>query len=908
MNMDHGTPRLIAFDPRYLRVRSVDYCRSIETGPAQQRINRSLFDAAGRETKHWDPRLWGLQQDDMSAPANVATTYSLSDVVLRTVSVDAGWQIDLPGLASEGLRSWDGRGTQHDVVYDDSLRPVAVFEQGTAQSRKCVERMTYGYPGQGLRDHNQYGQLIRHDDPAGSVLLESFALTGQSLLQRRRFTLEAVTPDWPEPEADREPLFEPGDGALSIWSLGPQGDVLEQTDARGNRQRQTLTLDGRILDQQLLLNGQSRWQPLVSEMVYNAQGQVEQETAGNGVQTMLTYSPENGWLMERQARRADQVLQHLRYTYDPMGNVLSIEDKTQSVRYFANQRIDPISRFLYDSLYQLIKATGWESGAATQGPESVGRVDPAAVSNYTQTYHYDESGNLLELTHVGAQNHGRQLQAARCSNRCLPYRDGVPPTEEDIAAAFDARGNWLELDEGRFLAWDLRNQLSSVTPIERASGLNDSEVYVYDGNGQRVRKLRTLQTATRTLVAEVCYLPGLELRTDSGTGEVLQVIAVQGGLNSVRVLHWESAPPSGANDFYRYSFSEHLGSIGLELADDGRIISQEHFYPFGETACLAGDDVVEVSYKTVRYSGKERDATGLYYYGFRYYAPWLQRWLNPDPLEHVEGWNVYAMVGNNPVTFLDTDGRIRGRLGSADTAPQDKKMSVRERASLFGATRTVPERTERPSVVKPSTNLSPASEKTLQAPIFGNRLLEQAKAPVTPSESFAKERKVERAEGGAGELSTRDVSMSFKTVTIVRNRMEVAVQRLVVVFHKTFDLVEGKSLPQWPQGYELLPSQDWANEEGINEYEKFHVLEGAEREHAVALIKAKDPAALKVGLGTPTFAYDTDAKIITLKDGHHRFIAAARLGRTIELDSSRVPTSNLQWKGLKYSTKKPVKV
>ncbi|MBL0846036.1 RHS repeat protein, partial [Pseudomonas mediterranea] len=181
-------------------------------------------------------------------------------------------------------------------------------------------------------------------------------------------------PDWPASEADREALLEPGDGALSTWRLGPLGDVLEQVDARGNRQRQVLTRDGRLSSSQLLLQGQSQWQSLVSEVDYNAQGQIEREMAGNGVQTTLTYAPENGWLMERHVRRAGQSLQHQVYAYDAMGNVLEIEDKVLPVRYFANQRIVPISRFRYDSLYQLIEAIGWEAGAQSQGP--VGRLDP----------------------------------------------------------------------------------------------------------------------------------------------------------------------------------------------------------------------------------------------------------------------------------------------------------------------------------------------------------------------------------------------------------------------------------------------------------------------------------------------------------------------------------------------------
>ncbi|MGF6396612.1 RHS repeat-associated protein [Pseudomonas frederiksbergensis] len=670
MGMHHKTPKLSVVDPRGLTIRSVDYWRSVENLPTEARINRTAHDAAGHPIKQWDPRLWALQVEDPLTPANSTTVHSLSGHALCTVSVDAGLQLSLPGLGDEILLAWDSRGTRREVEYDDLLRPVTVFEQGATEARRSAERMTYGGPDQG--DQNQCGQLIRHDDPAGTVLFEAFSITGQCVRQVRRFTLDPVAPDWPELEVDRERLLEPGEGASSMWRFGPQGHVLEQTDAKENRQAFHLTLDGQLREARLQLHGLTTWQTLVRDIRYSAQGQVEHETAGNNVQTTLVYCPEDGLLMERRAQDASVgLLQNLIYDYDRMGNVLSIEDRALSVRYFNNQRIDPISRFIYDSLYQLIEAYGWEEGTLQQGPASVGRVDPAAVSNYHQTYRYDEGGNLLTLTHVGAQSPGRELKAARYSNRCLPWRNGVPPTEEDIAAAFDAKGNLLELDQGRILNWDLRNQLQSVSPVERVSGLNDRESYVYDGGGQRVRKIRSLQTNARTVVAEVRYLPGLEMRSDNGTGEVLQVITAQAGLNSVRVLHWETAPPSGiANDQYRYSLVDHLKSCTLELADDARIISQETYYPFGETAWFAGAGVVEASYKTIRYSGKERDATGLYYYGFRYYMPWLQRWANPDPSGEVDGLNRYWMVRNNPVNYIDDDGAVtRKQLPNGLWAP-----------------------------------------------------------------------------------------------------------------------------------------------------------------------------------------------------------------------------------------------
>ncbi|RVD76169.1 RHS repeat-associated core domain-containing protein [Pseudomonas koreensis] len=656
MGIYSKTPSITVSDPRGLAILTVDYWRNDDSLPCETRTARTLRDAAGRAVKRWDARLWALHANDPQVPPSLASIYGLNDNPLRSDSNDAGMQLQLHGLGGEMLFGWDSRGTRRDAEYDELLRPVAVFEQGVGEPRRCVERLSYGREGDGDALRNQFGQLTRHDDPAGSVLFERFAITGECLASTRHFTRDPVDPDWPLALDERQLLLEPGEGAISHWRFAAMGQMLEQIDARGNRQGFELTIDGRLRAAHLQLKDQPYARPMVSEIRYNADGQVELEVAGNSVRTTLAYRPEDGRLMTRSAVSANEkLLQQLSYAYDPVGNVLSIEDQALPIRYFANQRIEPINHFIYDSLYQLSEASGWEAGAASRGPDSVGRVDPAAFANYRQTYRYDAGGNLLELTHVGAQARGRQINTALYSNRSLPWRNDVPPTEAQIAAAFDARGNLLELDQGRLVRWNRRNQLQSVSPVERDSQRNDEEIYRYDANGQRVNKVRALQTNARTVLAQTRYLPGLELRTDSGTGEILQVIIAQTGLNSVNVLHWETPPLTGRNDRFRYALTDHLGSASLELGEDARIISQETYYPFGETAWSRE---AEVSYRTVRYSGKERDFTGLYYYGHRYYIPWLQRWMNADPAGAVDGLNLYRMALNNPVSFMDEDGAV----------------------------------------------------------------------------------------------------------------------------------------------------------------------------------------------------------------------------------------------------------
>ncbi len=153
----------------------------------------------------------------------------------------------------------------------------------------------------------------------------------------------------------------------------------------------------------------------------------------------------------------------------------------------------------------------------------------------------------------------------------------------------------------------------------------------------------------------VIYLSGLELRSSAKTLKVITVGVA--GRAQVRVLHWESGLYTGfANNQIRYSYDNLTGSGSLEMGASGELISQEEYYPFGGTALFAARSQLEVDYKTIRYSGKEQDETGLYYYGYRYYQPWTGRWLSADPTGTVDGLNLFRIVQNNPVTMHDPDG------------------------------------------------------------------------------------------------------------------------------------------------------------------------------------------------------------------------------------------------------------
>ncbi len=659
----HGTPTLSVADPRGLAVRAVQYHRRHAADPVEMRVTHQRFDAAGRPVACRDPHLFALAQNDASVPANLIQMFSLSGAPLSSDSVDAGWRVALPGAAGQGIETWDGRGSHSLTEFDELLRPVAVHERGEDVAEHVLERFSYAGVDADAVSRNLCGQLIRHDDPAGTLHLTELGISGAQLQQTRHFLLATDPVNWPDSMVARDALLEPGEGATTSHGYAPTTELLRQIDALGHLQGFAYTVAGELQHTRLTLAGDDpQEQTLVSELHYSASGQIESETAGNGVITRHRYDPADGRLIVLSAHKANGTpLQNLKYRYDAAGNVLSLEDAAQPIRYFNNQRIEPLKTYCYDTLYQLIEATGWEANTGHGGPALPDLqplpLDPSQIAQYTQTYHYDAGGNLLDLKHVGAQAHGRTLTRARYSNRCLPERNGRPPTEAELDLGFDANGNLRELQAGQPMDWDLRNQLSSVCPVVREDGTGDYERYLYDGGGQRLRKVRATRSNARTLISEVRYLPGVELRSHSGTGEVLHVITASAGSNSVQVLHWAAKPPEDiTNDQVRYSLNDHLQSSALELDQNADLISQEWYYPFGGTACFAARSATEAKYKTVRYSGKERDATGIYYYGFRYYAPWLQRWINPDPAGYVDGSNLFSMVNNNPPKTIDHTG------------------------------------------------------------------------------------------------------------------------------------------------------------------------------------------------------------------------------------------------------------
>ncbi|MBS4085676.1 RHS repeat-associated core domain-containing protein [Pseudomonas rustica] len=661
--MTHAnTPAIQARDPRGLPVRSVAYHHRDASAAIESYVTQQIYDASGRALQSRDPRLFLRHQLDPSAPANQSNVFSLSGSPLLSENTDAGWRLSLIAADGFSLEGWDQKRNHRRTGLDSLRRPSAIFEHAESGPEHCTERFTYGDESTEIV-HNRRGRLIRHDDTAGTLLFAQFSLTGLPLQCGRAFCADPVwAVNWPETRAERDHFLE-GDPATTFCIYNAMGELISQTDALGNRQTLLQDRVGQLREIHLTLAANPQSQTIASDIQYNAEGHLEHQRAGNGVVSRARFGADDGRLQHLLSQTNDgQTVQDLTYEYDASGNITRIADHAAPAHFHRNQRTEAACRYRYDSLSRLIEASGRQIRNANGGPqlpEFSSPADPAQLENYTRTYTYDCAGNLLRMEHRAASgNRTERTAVAHSSNRSLGEKpDGQLPDEGEIAARYDASGNRLFLQHGKELHWDRRNELRQVSQIVRADEPDDIEFYVYDGGGQRQRKITQRFTGTLTRDSETRYLPGLEIRTEPD--QIVHVISIKAARATLQVLHWAKGLPAGmVQDQQRYSFSDHLNSSTVELDAQAQLISREDYYPYGETCWWAGRSQVQASYKTLRYSGKERDATGLYYYGFRYYAPWLQRWLNADPLGTADGLNLFAMVHGNPVGNVDFQGLV----------------------------------------------------------------------------------------------------------------------------------------------------------------------------------------------------------------------------------------------------------
>ncbi|PTM12169.1 MAG: hypothetical protein DA408_11650 [Bacteroidetes bacterium] len=660
------------------------------------------LDSQGNALSQTDPRLLAA-----GAGPNFRTDFGMNGMALRSISADSGTYWTLYDATDSIFQAWDSRGYHQVWLYDSLGRTVQALVQGNGLDQ-VVEEIHYGESVSDSMDRNLRGQIAYAFDQAGSIRNDRFSFRGK-LLQTTR-TLRAAykaEANWNEqqnsalaadhpwrhkgfelPDPHTEPL-------VRHWAYDALGRVVrEEKPLAAGQITYGYHLSGRL--NAVAFSRATEQLAGVIGISYNARNQRETIQYDNGVSTRYAYDPDTWSLTSLVSHKNGTRFQDVRYTYDPVGNITRLRDNSHRAIFTNNSRIEPLNDYTYDARYRLTRATGRHRPGTTQTGSGqpdyaqffqspAGPNDDLMIRNYTRQYAYDQGDNLLQIRELGGFT--RDISCDAGSNRALVAHSGSSP---NFASAFDANGNLLALDHLQGLTWNYRNALSSATIIRRdANQLADAEYYVYDGDGKRVRKVGEFleHGGANIRIEEKIYLEGFELsrtRYEDRVSRETQEVHLLDDQRRIAIHRWvlvgKKTQEAAAST--RYQLGNHLDSAAVEVNAQGELITYEEYYPYGGTALVAGRSEREVKEKEYRYSGKERDsATGLYYYGSRYYAPWLGRWLNPDPLGPVDGLNGYFFVGNNPIRHIDPAGNkykqaiFKGPLGNKkNESPLDKLL------------------------------------------------------------------------------------------------------------------------------------------------------------------------------------------------------------------------------------------
>jgi RHS repeat-associated protein len=118
---------------------------------------------------------------------------------------------------------------------------------------------------------------------------------------------------------------------------------------------------------------------------------------------------------------------------------------------------------------------------------------------------------------------------------------------------------------------------------------------------------------------------------------------------------------SGNWSTHNFYHADGNGNITYLVNSSQTLAASYRYDPYGNLLSSSGS---MAGTNTYRFSSKEwvqidpwtQAIPGLYYYGYRFYAPSLQRWPNRDPIEELGGYNLYGFVGNDPVNYSDPEG------------------------------------------------------------------------------------------------------------------------------------------------------------------------------------------------------------------------------------------------------------
>nr|WP_255609649.1 RHS repeat-associated core domain-containing protein [Methylosinus sp. Sm6] len=351
---------------------------------------------------------------------------------------------------------------------------------------------------------------------------------------------------------------------------------------------------------------------------YDPAGRLLSRVTANGARLTQTFDA-NGWVTRlSQYDAANARISQTSYTRDRVGNITGRADGSGATAY------------TLDALYRLT-AADYPGGADDE------------------LFTYDKVGNRKTYTKGAliANADTRYYNYASGSHRLAEIRIGSASgaLESKFAHDFEGRLTGQTGVGAKALAWDAKGRVKSV----------GAETYVYDPLDYRIGR------SGGALGTRDYFLEGEHLESEY-SGGALKAKYFRGSSTDELVAAWLT-DTDGKLKPYLYHHDP-VNSVTALSGHNGRTTQATKYAAFGGVQSATG-----ASPSRLKYTGREDDGAGLYYYRARYYDPTIGRFISEDPLGFGAGVNFYAYVGNNPVNYNDPSGQIIPAIAACAANP-----------------------------------------------------------------------------------------------------------------------------------------------------------------------------------------------------------------------------------------------
>jgi RHS repeat-associated protein len=689
----HFTPSSIRIDALGRTVESIQRNRSEPENPGAPLPPIEEM----RTTSTYDIRGNLLTVTDTLHRVAFRHAYDLANHPLRVLSIDAGLTRTVLDAAGSPVEQRDSKGALVLNAYDVLNRPIRLWARDDSEQHVTLRQvLIYGDSEDSGLDReeaalrNLLGQLLDHYDEAGRVQVAEYDFKGNLHAKTRRvirdseilsvfdgaalnnWQVSAYQVDW---QPDGMSLAERATALLdpTLYTTTTAYDALNRVkqiiypeDVEGQRRvlRPSYNRAGAL--ERVALNGA----PFVEHIAYNAKGQRTLIAYNNRVMTRYAYDERTFRLRRLRSERytaplniefvyhpaaPSQPLQDFAYEYDLVGNITAIHDRTpESGVPNTSLGIDALDRrFTYYAIYRLLSATGREHATpppANPWDDFPKTQDVTLTRAYTERYRYDVMGNMEELRHIANGGSFTRDFTLITNGDPLPINNRLETVtigQTVFDYTYDSSGNMTGETTSRHFEWNHSNQMKVFrTQIESAEPSIYAH-YLYDAAGMRAKKLVRHQ---RGAFSTTVYVDGsFEHQIDGDIeNNSLHVVDNQQRIALVRV----GLPfPDDATPAIKFHLGDHLSSSNVVVDLNGTFINREEYTPYGETSF--GSFVR----KRYQFTGKERDEeSGVSYHGKRYYLAWIVRWMSTDPVEMLDGINLYDYAKNNPLLLRDQSG------------------------------------------------------------------------------------------------------------------------------------------------------------------------------------------------------------------------------------------------------------